>query len=109
MPPKGGKQRLGSEQNKVASIGAKSCKYCGALFGSFYHAVFEHVFKNKISQTVNSESSETEIISWKSSKEVQWCFKNLNTMIEEENKTYHQMVTKKVFGQQPTKNQYAVT
>ncbi|CAG8733475.1 15758_t:CDS:2, partial [Cetraspora pellucida] len=55
---------------------------------SFRHAVFEHVFKNKISQTVNLESSKTEIISWKSSEEI---------------------VAKKVFGQQPTKNQYAVT
>ncbi|CAG8535960.1 7392_t:CDS:2, partial [Racocetra fulgida] len=39
------------------------------LFGSFRRAVFEHVFKNKISQAVNSENSEAEIISWKSSEE----------------------------------------
>ncbi|CAG8682375.1 22006_t:CDS:2 [Cetraspora pellucida] len=68
------------------------------MMWSFYYAVFKHVFKNKILQTVNSESSETEIISWKSNKEVQWCFENLNTMIEEEDKTYYQMVAKKVFG-----------
>ncbi|CAG8724743.1 2514_t:CDS:2, partial [Dentiscutata erythropus] len=91
------------------SIGAESCKYHGALFGSFRHAVFENVFKNKISPSVNSESSEAEITSWKSSKEVQWCFENLDTIIKEENKTYLQMVAKKVFGRQPTKNQCAVT
>ncbi|CAG8786473.1 26215_t:CDS:2, partial [Dentiscutata erythropus] len=83
--------------------------YREALFESFHHAVFENVFKNKISLFVNSESSEAEITSWKSSKEVQWCFKNLDTIIEEENKTYFQMVAKKVFGRQPTKNQCAVT
>ncbi|RIB30004.1 hypothetical protein C2G38_2027220 [Gigaspora rosea] len=86
-----------------ATISAESCKYRGALFGSFRHAVFEHVFKNKILPTVNSESSEAEIALWKLSEGVQWCFKNLDTMIKEEDKTYHQMVAKKVFGRQPTK------
>ncbi|CAG8698708.1 5107_t:CDS:2, partial [Cetraspora pellucida] len=80
-----------------------------ALFGSFWHAIFDHVFKKKVSPTVNSESSESNIISWKESNEVQWCFENLDSMIEKEDKTYLQMVAKKVFGRQPTKNQYAVT
>ncbi|CAG8809216.1 11494_t:CDS:2, partial [Dentiscutata erythropus] len=69
--------------------------YRGALFGSLRRAIFDHVFKKKISQTVNSESSESEIISWKNSGEVQWCFKNLDTIVEDENKTYLQMVAKK--------------
>ncbi|CAG8524315.1 11295_t:CDS:2 [Racocetra persica] len=67
-------------------IDIELCKYCGALFGSFRHAVFEYVFKNKILPTVNSE----------------------NTIVEEEDKTYHEMVTKKVFGQKLTKNHYMV-
>ncbi|CAG8804627.1 26088_t:CDS:2, partial [Dentiscutata erythropus] len=32
--------------------------------------------------------SEAEIVSWKSSSEVQWCLQNLDTVIEEEDKTY---------------------
>ncbi|RIB06155.1 hypothetical protein C2G38_2047013 [Gigaspora rosea] len=51
------------------SISTESCKYCGALFGSFRRAIFDHVFKKKISPTVNSESSESEIIAWKASEE----------------------------------------
>ncbi|RIB18104.1 hypothetical protein C2G38_2185541 [Gigaspora rosea] len=72
----------------------ESCKYHGALFGSFRRSVFEYVFKKKIAPTVNSESSEAEIGSWKLSKEVQWCFENLDTLIEEDDKTYLQMVAK---------------
>ncbi|KAF0507099.1 hypothetical protein F8M41_019059 [Gigaspora margarita] len=49
----------------------ESCKYRGALFGSFRRAIFDHVFKKKVSPTVNSESSESEIISWKANEEVQ--------------------------------------
>ncbi|CAG8726306.1 11801_t:CDS:2, partial [Cetraspora pellucida] len=63
----------------------ESCKYHGALFESFWHAIFDH----------------------KESNEVQWCFENLDSMIKEEDKTYLQMVAKKVFSRQPTKNQYA--
>ncbi|CAG8705881.1 5116_t:CDS:2, partial [Cetraspora pellucida] len=51
------------------SISAESCRYRRTLFGSFHHAVFEHVFKNKVSPTVNSESSEADIMTWKSSNE----------------------------------------
>ncbi|CAG8827705.1 5490_t:CDS:2, partial [Gigaspora rosea] len=91
------------------SISTESCKYRGALFGSFRRAIFDHVFKKKILLTVNSESSESEIIAWKASEEVRWCFENLDSIIEDEDKTYLQMVVKKVFGRQPTKNQYAVT
>ncbi|CAG8675323.1 15830_t:CDS:2, partial [Cetraspora pellucida] len=58
-------------------------------------AIFDHVFKKKVSPTVNSESSESNIIFWKESNEVQWCFENLDSMIEEEDKTYLQMVAKK--------------
>ncbi|CAG8622948.1 23329_t:CDS:10 [Dentiscutata erythropus] len=54
--------------NISEKISAESYRYCGALFGSFRHAVFEHIFKSKISPTVNSESSEADIISWKSSE-----------------------------------------
>ncbi|CAG8825758.1 2945_t:CDS:2 [Gigaspora margarita] len=50
------------------SISAESCRYRSALFGSFHCAVFEHVFKNKVLPKVNLESSEANIISWKSSK-----------------------------------------
>ncbi|CAG8506170.1 9962_t:CDS:2 [Cetraspora pellucida] len=32
--------------------------------------------------------SESDIIAWKESREVQWCLKNLDSMIEEEDKTY---------------------
>ncbi|CAG8763176.1 5050_t:CDS:2, partial [Cetraspora pellucida] len=92
--------------NKIDKI-EKS--YRGALFGTFRRSVFEHVFKKKILPAVNSESSETEIASWKLSDEVQWCLENLDTMVEEEDKTYLQLVAKKVFGRNPTKNQYAVT
>ncbi|CAG8771527.1 901_t:CDS:2, partial [Gigaspora rosea] len=88
-------------------ISTESCKYCGALFGSFRCSVFEYVFKKKISPTVNSESSKAEIASWKLSKEVQWCFENLDTLIEEDDKTYLQMVAKRVFGRQLTRNNYA--
>ncbi|KAF0507103.1 hypothetical protein F8M41_019063 [Gigaspora margarita] len=52
-------------------ISMESCKYHGALFGSFRRLAFEYVFKTKISPTVNSESSEAEIASWKLNKEVQ--------------------------------------
>ncbi|CAG8447987.1 28912_t:CDS:2 [Dentiscutata erythropus] len=79
------------------------------LFESFRCAIFDHVFKKKISPTVNSESSKSEITSWKVSEEVQWCFENLDSIIEEDDKTYLQMVAKKVFGRKPTKNQYVVT
>ncbi|CAG8662290.1 2767_t:CDS:2, partial [Racocetra persica] len=65
------------------SISTESCKYC--------------------------ESSESEITAWKESEEVQWCLKNLDNMIEEEDKMYLQIVAKKVFGRQPSLNQYAVT
>ncbi|CAG8648043.1 11466_t:CDS:2, partial [Racocetra fulgida] len=34
---------------------------------------------------------------------------NLDVIVEEDDKTYFQMVAKRVFGRQPTKNQYAVT
>ncbi|CAG8537768.1 1033_t:CDS:2 [Dentiscutata heterogama] len=68
-----------------------------ALFGPFRHTVFEHVFKNKVSPTVNSESSEANIMTWKS-----------NAIMEEEERTYLQMVTKKVISRQPTNNQYAI-
>ncbi|CAG8701468.1 10689_t:CDS:1, partial [Dentiscutata heterogama] len=47
-------------------------------------------------------------MTWKSSNEVWWCFKNLDAIMEEEKRTYLQMVTKKVFGRQPTNNQYAI-
>ncbi|CAG8706901.1 1007_t:CDS:2, partial [Scutellospora calospora] len=47
----------------------ESCKYCKALFGSFRCAIFDHVFKKEVSPTVNSESSESEIISWMASEE----------------------------------------
>ncbi|CAG8728190.1 4768_t:CDS:2, partial [Cetraspora pellucida] len=77
------------------SISTESCKYCGALFGSFRCAIFDHIFKKKISPTINSESSESDIIAWKESGEVQWCFENLDSMIEEEDKTYLQMIAKK--------------
>ncbi|CAG8817691.1 22018_t:CDS:1, partial [Cetraspora pellucida] len=53
--------------------------------------MFEHVFKNKVSPTVNFESSEANILSWKSSDDVHWCLENLDTTIEEEEKTYLQM------------------
>ncbi|CAG8749606.1 3153_t:CDS:2, partial [Cetraspora pellucida] len=43
------------------------------------------------------------------SGEVQWCLENLDSMIEEEDKTYLQIIAKKVFGRQPTQNQYAMT
>ncbi|CAG8775742.1 4472_t:CDS:2, partial [Racocetra fulgida] len=59
-------------------ISTESCKYRGALFGSFRRAIFDHVFKKKISPTVNSESSESDIIAWKESGEVQWCLENLD-------------------------------
>ncbi|CAG8575392.1 11414_t:CDS:2 [Dentiscutata erythropus] len=59
--------------------------------------------------TVNLESSESEIISWKVSEEVQWCFENLDSIVEQEDKTHLQIVAIKVFGQLPTKNQFAVT
>ncbi|CAG8467023.1 13290_t:CDS:2 [Dentiscutata erythropus] len=98
---------------KASKWDALFCKienlYRGALFGSFRRSIFDYVFKKKISPTVNSESSEAEISSWKSSEEVQWCLENLDTMIEEDDKMYLQMVAKRVFGRQPTKNQYAVT
>ncbi|RIB30291.1 hypothetical protein C2G38_2054213, partial [Gigaspora rosea] len=90
-------------------ISTESCKYLEALFGSFQRTIFDHVFKKKISPTVNSESSESEIIAWKASEEVRWYFENLDSIIEDEDKLYLQMVVKKVFGRQPTKNQYAVT
>ncbi|CAG8825898.1 17470_t:CDS:2, partial [Gigaspora margarita] len=91
------------------TISAESCRYRGTLFESFHRAVFEHVFKNKGLPKVNSASSEADIISWKSSEAVRWCFENLGSIIEEEDKIYHQMVAKKVFGRQSTKNQYSVT
>ncbi|CAG8830720.1 8403_t:CDS:1, partial [Cetraspora pellucida] len=71
--------------------------------------MFEHVFKNKVSPTVNSKSFEANILFWKSSDDVHWYLENLDTMMEEEEKTYLQMVAKKVFGRQITNNQYAVT
>ncbi|CAG8623253.1 21857_t:CDS:2 [Dentiscutata erythropus] len=92
-----------------SKIHAEFCKYRGALFGSFRRAIFDYVFKKKVLPIVNSESSESEIISWKVSEEVQWCFGNLDTMIKDDDKTYLQIVAKKVFGRLPTKNQYAVT
>ncbi|CAG8785402.1 6397_t:CDS:2, partial [Cetraspora pellucida] len=44
-------------------ISIESCKYRGALFGTFPCTVFEHIFKKKVSLTVNSESSESKIAS----------------------------------------------
>ncbi|KAF0514430.1 hypothetical protein F8M41_017589 [Gigaspora margarita] len=66
-------------------------------------ALFGKIEKLKVSSPVNLESSEAEIVSWKSSDEVQWCLQNLDMLIEKEDKTYLQMVAKKVFGRQPTK------
>ena len=74
-----------------------------------FNVLYLITFLKKISPTVNSESSESDIIAWKESREVQWCLENLDSMIEEEDKTYLQMIAKKVFGRQPTRNQYAVT
>ncbi|CAG8746177.1 21210_t:CDS:2, partial [Cetraspora pellucida] len=45
----------------------------------------------------------------KSSDDICWCLENLDTMVEEKEKAYLQMVAKKVFGRQITNNQYAVT
>ncbi|CAG8474922.1 41042_t:CDS:10 [Gigaspora margarita] len=69
-------------------------------------ALFGKIENLKVSSTVNLESSEAEIVSWKSSDEVQWCLQNLDTLIEKEDKTYLQMVAKKVFGRQLTKINY---
>ncbi|CAG8487693.1 20954_t:CDS:2 [Dentiscutata erythropus] len=103
--------------NKVSKWEALYCKIenmyrilqiSWSIIWTFHHTVFEHVFKKKVSPTVNSESSESDIASWKLSEEVKWCFENLDMMNEEEDKTYLQMVAKKVFGRQPTRNQHAV-
>ncbi|CAG8651098.1 8882_t:CDS:2, partial [Racocetra persica] len=66
----------------------------------------------KIENSISAESCkyrESEIIAWKESEKVQWCLENLDSMIKEEDKMYLQIVAKKVFGRQPTRNQYAVT
>ncbi|CAG8799229.1 14606_t:CDS:2, partial [Cetraspora pellucida] len=52
-------------------------------------------WQNKVLPTVNSERSEANILSWKSSDDVHGCLENLDTMMEEEEKTYLQMVAKK--------------
>ncbi|CAG8832216.1 21694_t:CDS:1, partial [Cetraspora pellucida] len=52
---------------------------------------------NKVSPTVNSESSEANILYWKLNNDVCWCLENLDTMMEKKEKTYLQMVAKKVF------------
>ncbi|CAG8748060.1 16837_t:CDS:2, partial [Cetraspora pellucida] len=59
--------------------------------------IYEQAIRKELEMlpTVNLESSESEIITWKASEEVQWCLENLDSTVEEEDKTYLQMVAKK--------------